>query len=50
MHGAPSNKNCGDFIDNENIHEGDEYNRQITGGPSESFMTLENPEAEGQIY
>ena len=32
------------------MQEGDEYNRQITGGPSESFMSLENPEADGQIY
>ena len=39
-----------EFIDNENVHEGDEHHRKITGGPSESFMTLENPEAEGQIY
>ena len=37
-------------IDNENIHEGDEYNRQITGGPMESCMSLENPEADASIY
>ena len=39
-----------DFIDNENIHEGDEHTRQITGGPLESFMSVENPEADGQIF
>ena len=37
-------------IDNENIHEGDEYNRQITGVPMESCMSLENPEADASIY
>ena len=31
------------LIDNENIHEGDEYNRQITGGPSEGFMKTREP-------
>ena len=39
-----------EIIDNENINEGDENIRQITGGPSESFMSLDNPEADGQIY
>ncbi len=39
-----------DIIDNEDIEEGDEHNRQITGGPSESFMFLENPEADGQVF
>ncbi len=39
-----------DIIDNEHIEEGDEHNRQITGGPSESFMFLENPEADGQVF
>ena len=39
-----------DLIDNENVHEGDQYTRQITGAPLESCMSLENPESDSQIY
>ena len=39
-----------DFIDNEDIHEGDEHTRQITGGPLETCMSLEKPEADGQTF
>ena len=35
-------------IDNENILEGDEYSRQITGSPEETCLSLENPESEGR--
>ena len=37
-------------INNENIQKGDEHTRQITGGPLESCMSLENPEADHKIY
>ena len=32
-------------IDDHVVEEGDEHNRQITGGPIASVMTIENPEA-----
>ena len=34
-------------IDNENILEGDEHSRQITGSLLETCLSLENPESEG---
>ena len=38
-------------LDDDAIEEGDEYSRQITGGPQAcSMLTIENPEAEGQEY
>ena len=39
-----------DLIDNENVHEGDQHTRQITGAPLESCMSLENPESDSRIY
>ena len=39
-----------DLIDNENVDEGDQHTRQITGDPLESCMSLENPESDSQIY
>ena len=39
-----------DPLDDERIAEGDEHARQITGGPQASMMSLENPEAFGQIF
>ena len=42
--------NTDDPLDNETIAEGDEHIRQITGGPQASMMSLENPEAFGQIF
>ena len=32
------------------IEEGDEHTQQITGGPLATMMSIENPEADGQIY
>ena len=39
-----------DPLDDETIAKGDEHTRQITGGPQASMMSLENPEAFGQIF
>ncbi len=39
-----------ELIDNENIHEGDQYTWIITGSPLESCTSLENPESNNQIY
>ena len=36
-------------LDDATIEEGDEHTRQITGGPQASMMSLNNPEAFGQI-
>ena len=36
------NDDSNETIDNENILEGDEHTRQITGGPLETCMSLEN--------
>ena len=41
--------NSDDPLDDEKI-AGDEHTRQITGGPQASMMSLENPEAFGQIF
>ena len=40
------NKELNDSI----IEEGDEHTRQITGGPLESLLCIENPEADAHIY
>ena len=32
------------------IDKGDEHNRQITGGPSDSMLFNENPQMDSQIY
>ena len=37
-------------IDNENIHESDEYNRRVTGGPMECCMLLEKHETDASIF
>ena len=42
--------NTDDPLDDETIAKGDEHIRQITGGPQASMMSLENPEAFGQIF
>ena len=36
-------------IDDKTFEEGDEHTRQITGGPSTSMMSIENPEAFAEI-
>ena len=35
-------------IDEDTFHKGDQYSRQITGGPSASMMSVEDPEAFAQ--
>ena len=47
---STSHENTDDPLDDETIAEGDEHIRQITGGPQASMMSLENPEAFGQIF
>ena len=39
-----------DSLNNVTIEEGDEHTRQITGGPQESMLSVENPEADDHIY
>ena len=36
-------------IDDKTFDEGDEHTRQITGGPTASIMSIENPEAFAEI-
>ena len=38
------------MIDDEAIAEGDEHTRQITGGLQASMMSLEHPEAFGEVF
>ena len=45
---APTD-NTNDPLNDDVIAEGDEHIRQITGGPQASMVSLENPEAFGQI-
>ena len=40
-----------EVLDDSTIEKGDEHNMQITGGPQVcSVLSVENPEAEGQVY
>jgi len=43
------NVNSSDDLDDATLEEGDEYTREITGGPSGSMLTIENPEADPQL-
>ena len=45
-----TNDDSNETIDNDNIIEGYEHTRQITGGPLEICMSLENPEADHKMY
>ena len=51
---VPSNvcesESTDDSLNDVTIEEGDEHTRQITGGPQESMLSVENPEADDQIY
>ncbi len=45
-----TNENASDTeLDDATIEQGDEHTRQITGGPTVSMMSLENPEAFAEI-
>ena len=51
---VPSNvcesESTDDSLNDVTIEEGDEHTRQITGGPQESMLSVENTEADDQIY
>ena len=39
-----------DNLDDATIEEGDQHTRQITRGPRGSMLTIENPEADAQVF
>ncbi len=39
-----------DNLDDATIEEGDEHTSQMTGGPSGSMLTIENPEVDAQLF
>ena len=45
-----TNDNSTEELSDDIIEQGDEHTRQITGGPLESMMSHENPQADPHIY